>query len=393
MNTKEILARLLSFDTVSRHSNMELMSFVRQWLQSHGISSRLIPNHDHSKANLYASVGPETGKSPFFGGVMLSGHTDVVPIDGQSWTMPAFDLTEQDGRYYGRGSADMKGFVACALKAMETASTMPLHTPLHLALSYDEEIGCVGVRSLIEHLSNLPVQPNLCIVGEPTLMGVAIRHKGKLAAEATFKGRAGHSALAPHALNAIHLASDFISQLRDLQEALAAPYAHGDTTQIPYTTVHAGIINGGTALNIVPDTCTVRFEIRNAADDNAPEILEKIIAGANQLVDVHLARIPEAAVSFEVLNEYPGLSTPEDTWAVRFVQSLTGANDTGEVSFGTEAGLFSSVLSIPSVVCGPGSMDQGHKPDEYVSLDQMDLCEDMLGKLLIKLSQSSPGTP
>lgn len=393
MITKELLAQLLSFDTVSRHSNMELMSFVSQWLQGHGIESLLIPNHDNSKANLYASVGPKSAQSPLNGGVMLSGHTDVVPIDGQTWTKPAFELTEQDRRYYGRGSADMKGFVACALKTMEKASQLTLHTPLHLALSYDEEIGCVGVRSLIEHLSNQELQPALCIVGEPTSMNVAIRHKGKIAAEAIFHGRAGHSALAPHSLNAIHLACDFITALRERQDSLAAPYKDGDATKIPYTTVHAGIISGGTALNIVPDTCTVRFEIRNVAEDNAQDILNDIIKDAQTTVAIHQRRIPEAGVTFNVLNDYPGLATPEDDWAVKFVQSLTGANDTSEVAFGTEAGLFNSVLSIPSVVCGPGSMDQGHKPDEYISIDQMELCENMLDKLLNKLSQSSPGTP
>lgn len=393
MITKELLAQLLSFDTVSRHSNMELMSFVSQWLQGHGIESLLIPNHDNSKANLYASVGPKSAQSPLKGGVMLSGHTDVVPIDGQTWTKPAFELTEQDGRYYGRGSADMKGFVACALKTMEKASQLTLHTPLHLALSYDEEIGCVGVRSLIEHLSNQELQPALCIVGEPTSMNVAIRHKGKIAAEAIFHGRAGHSALAPHSLNAIHLACDFITALRERQDSLAAPYEDGDATKIPYTTVHAGIISGGTALNIVPDTCTVRFEIRNVAEDNAQDILNDIIKDTQTTVAIHQRRIPEAGVTFNVLNDYPGLATPEDDWAVKFVQSLTGANDTSEVAFGTEAGLFNSVLSIPSVVCGPGSMDQGHKPDEYISIDQMELCENMLDKLLNKLSQSSPGTP
>lgn len=393
MTTKELLAQLLSFDTVSRNPNIELMGFVRDWLLSHEIDARLIPNRDGSKANLYASVGTELTDTPFTGGVMLSGHTDVVPIDGQAWTKPAFELTEQDGRYYGRGSADMKGFVACALIAMVKAKKQPLRSPLHLALSYDEEIGCVGVRSLIEHLSHQATQPSLCIVGEPTLMNVAIRHKGKVAAQATFTGRAGHSALAPHALNAIHLACDFIEHLRQTQQKLAAPFAGGDATKIPYTTVHAGIINGGTALNIVPDTCTVKFEIRNAADDNATSILNDIMEHTMDSITAHQKNIPEACVHFEVVNEYPGLSTPEDAWAVKFVQSLTGANDCTEVAFGTEAGLFSSVLSIPSVVCGPGSMDQGHKPDEFVSIDQIDQCEIMLDKLVQRLCQSSPGTP
>lgn len=393
MTTRELLAQLISFDTVSRNPNIDLMHFVSTWLQSNGIVSKLIPNHDGSKANLYATVGPEGGSTTFRGGVMLSGHTDVVPIDGQNWTVPAFTLTEKHNRFYGRGSADMKGFVACALSAMAKAKSLPLQSPLHLALSYDEEIGCVGVHSLIDHLAQLASNPCLCIVGEPTEMSVATRHKGKIGAKATFTGRAGHSALAPHGLNAIHLACDFIAHLRELQKDLAAPFLGGDETQVPYSTVHAGIITGGTALNIVPDTCSVAFEVRNAAEDDPQELLDSIIKHSTNAVAKHHARIPEASVAFEIFNTYPGLNTPEDTWAVEFVKSLTGANDCTEVAFGTEAGLFSNVLSIPSVVCGPGSMAQGHKPDEFISIDQMDLCEVMLGKLLTHLCQSSPGTP
>jgi acetylornithine deacetylase len=369
------------------------MHYVSDWLEGNGITSTLIPNHDGSKANLYATVGPVGGNPPFNGGVMLSGHTDVVPVDGQNWTKPAFSLTEQHNRYYGRGSADMKGFVACALNAMAKAKTRPLRSPLHLALSYDEEIGCVGVHSLIDHLSHLASQPCLCIVGEPTEMSVATRHKGKIGAQAIFTGRAGHSALAPHGLNAIHLACDFIAHLRELQEQLAAPFAGGDATQVPYSTVHAGIINGGTALNIVPDSCSVAFEVRNAAGDDAQELLNEIIEHSTEAVAIHNARIPEASVTFEIFNTSPGLNTPEDTWAVEFVKSLTGANDCTEVAFGTEAGLFSSVLSIPSVICGPGSMAQGHKPNEFISIDQLDQCELMLEKLVTRLCQSSPGTP
>lgn len=381
MSTRDLLETLISFDTVSRNPNRELMDFVRSWLDEQGIESLLVPNEDGSKANLYATV---PGVAPD-GGIMLSGHTDVVPIDGQEWTLPAFELTERDGRYYGRGTADMKGFVACAMTAMAKASRQPLQVPLHLALSYDEEIGCVGVRSLVEHLSNQAVQPRLCLVGEPTELSVAIRHKGKRGIRATFTGREGHSALAPQNLNAIHLACDFIAHLRQVQARLAAPYADQDLGKVPYTTVHAGLINGGTALNIVPNRCTVAFEIRNVAEDDPDALLESIQTHARELVAREQSRIPEAAVSFELFNEYPGLSTPEDSWAVEFVKSLTGANGCSEVAFGTEAGMFSSRLDIPSVVCGPGSMSQGHKPDEFISIDQMMQCEAMLDRLLARM--------
>jgi len=378
VTTKELLEKLISFDTVSRNSNMQLMGFVKDWLLDQGIVSQLIPNPDGSKANLYATVGDNVANTDLTGGVMLSGHTDVVPVDGQDWTLPAFKLTQQHGKYFGRGTADMKGFVACALTAMSKAKARPLQAPLHLALSYDEEIGCVGVRSLIEQLSHQQTQPRLCIVGEPTEMSVAIRHKGKIGIRATFTGRSGHSALAPQALNAIYLATDFLNHLREVQNSLAAPHRDGDHSKVPYTTLHAGIIKGGTALNIVPDTCTVDFEIRNSCDDDPQSILSNIIKKTEDMVSLCKDRIPEASVRFDVLNEYPGLET---------------ANGCTEVAFGTEAGLFSSVLAIPSVVCGPGSMAQGHKPDEFIAIEQMEQCEAMLDRLLTRMCQSSPGTP
>jgi acetylornithine deacetylase len=383
VTTRDLLERLIGFDTVSRNPNRDLMDFVAGWLEGQGIQSRLIPGDTGSKANLYATVPARDAGTE--GGVMLSGHTDVVPVDGQAWNVPPFRLTERDGRYYGRGTADMKGFVACALSAMASASQRSLATPLHLALSYDEEIGCVGVRSLVEHLSLHPVRPRLCLVGEPTELSVAIRHKGKRGVRAVFTGREGHSALAPQSLNAIHLACDFIAGLRGLQEELAAPFAGHDPSDVPYTTVHAGLIDGGTTLNIVPNRCIVVFEIRNTDRDDADALLARIQAAAESQVAMHQARIPEAAVSFELFNDYPGLSTPEDSWAVEFVKSLTGANGCTEVAFGTEAGMFSRRLGIPSVVCGPGSMEQGHKPDEYISIEQMNRCETLLSRLLDRL--------
>lgn len=387
VNTRELLAQLIQFDTVSRNPNKALMEFLTQWLAERGLVATLIPNQDGSKANLYVSTGPMNTR-----GIMLSGHTDVVPVDGQQWTVPAFELTERDERYYGRGTTDMKGFVACALNLMAKAQTLPLQQSLHLALSYDEEIGCVGVRSLIEHLQHKPLQPWLCIVGEPTQMNVATRHKGKCAASVTFTGREGHSALAPHALNAIHLANDFISLLREMQAKMAEPYANSHCSDIPYSTLHAGLISGGTAINMVPGTCRVDFEIRNAAGDNAMDILNSIIQRTESAVAKQRVRIPEANATFTVLNEYPGLDTPEHSRAVQFVKSLTGANGCTDVAFGTEAGLFSERLSIPAVVCGPGSMDQGHKPDEFISIDQMTQCEAMLDRLLDFLCQPTPGT-
>ncbi|WP_366014671.1 M20/M25/M40 family metallo-hydrolase [Mesorhizobium sp.] len=271
MDSIKILDRLIAFPTVSRDSNLDLIGYATELLEASGIACRLIHSADGHKANLFATIGPADRP-----GVMLSGHTDVVPVDGQNWTLPAFAMTERDGKLYGRGAADMKGFVASALAACLKASRMTLRTPLHLALSYDEEVGCLGVRDLIEMLVAAPQRPLLCIVGEPTGMQVATGHKGKLAARAICRGREGHSALAPLALNAIHLGCDFVRALRDEQDRLARDGARDGDYDIPYTTVHVGKINAGIALNIVPNLCQVDFEIRNVAADDAIVILGRL---------------------------------------------------------------------------------------------------------------------
>lgn len=382
MTSIEILERLIAYPTVSRDSNIDLIRYVAHLLEGRGIGCRIIASPDGRKANLFATIGPADVP-----GIMLSGHTDVVPVDGQQWTVPPFALTRRDGLLYGRGTTDMKGFVACAVAACLDAAGRDLKTPLHLALSYDEEVGCIGVRSLVDMLRTAPERPLLCIVGEPTGMQVATGHKGKVAARALCKGREGHSALAPLALNAIHLGCDFVGALRRAQDRLAREGARDNDYDVPYTTVHAGKFNAGTALNIVPNLCLVEFEIRNIAADDPGEILESIRDAAARISRDAAAIAPEAAIDIDVTNSYPGLDTPSDSEAVAFVKSLTGANSTIKVAFGTEGGLFSRDLDTPTVVCGPGSMAQGHKPDEYVSVEQMRRCDEMLKKLLARLAE------
>ncbi len=267
MQTRDILARLIAFDTVSSNPNMALMEFVRDLLSGAGIDALLIPDAGGGKANLYATVG---GPGP---GVMLSGHTDVVPVTGQAWTKPPFALTEADGRYYGRGAADMKGFVACAIAVMIAAAGRDLRTPLHLALSYDEEIGCMGVRSLIDMLAAAPVRPAMCIVGEPTGMQVATGHKGKVALRATCVGHEGHSALAPMALNALHLAADFIGAVRGIQADVAADGVQDADYDVPYATLHVGKMQGGVQVNIVPNLAVIDWEIRAPAGEDVPGLI------------------------------------------------------------------------------------------------------------------------
>ncbi|KSV81705.1 hypothetical protein N182_38280, partial [Sinorhizobium sp. GL2] len=384
MTTLGILERLIGFPTVSRDSNLDLIQFVDEILSHHGITTRLIHNEDGRKANLFATIGPDDRP-----GIVLSGHTDVVPVEGQEWSSPPFQMTERDGRFYGRGAADMKGFIACALAACIKASSMDLQTPLHLALSYDEEVGCLGVRSLIDFLGNVPHKPLLCIVGEPTGMQVATGHKGKVAARATCKGREGHSALAPLALNALHLGCDFVMALRREQERLSVEGAHDHDYDVPYTTVHVGRMNGGVALNIVPNLCQIDFEIRNIANDDPGMILDRLKSEAGRIAQKGTSLAPEAAIDIEVVNAYPGLDTPVMSSAVEFVRLLTGTHSTIKVAFGTEGGLFDRIAGIPTVVCGPGFMEQGHKPDEFVSAEQLLRCDEMLEKLLVEISATS----
>ncbi len=380
MTPRDILARLLAFDTVSSRPNIDLMLWVRDLLAEAGIEAVLIPDASGGKANLYATVGPAGA-----GGVMLSGHTDVVPVEGQHWTKPPFALTEEAGRYYGRGAADMKGFVACAIAAMLAAAQRPLAVPLHLALSYDEEIGCMGVRSLIDLLGAAPVKPRFCIVGEPTGMQVATGHKGKVALRATCVGREGHSALAPLALNALHLAADFVNLLRDTQGFVVEHGLRDGDYDVPYTTLHVGKLNGGVQVNIVPNTAVADFEIRSLAGEDVDRLIEVLRIGAEDIVAPLREDFPEAEIRIERLWDYPGLGTPSEAAVVNFVKGLTGANGTIKVAFGTEGGLFDQRLGIPTVICGPGSMAQGHKPDEFVTVEQMARCEAMLAALLERL--------
>ena len=377
---RDILDRLLAFDTVSSKPNMALMEYVKGLLEDVGLTVTLVPDPSGGKANLFASTGPDGA-----GGVMLSGHTDLVPVEGQLWTKPPFALTEAEGRYYGRGAADMKGFVACAVEAMLTATRRPLKVPLHLALSYDEEIGCMGVRSLIDLLASAPVKPRFCIVGEPTGMQVATGHKGKVALRATCTGREGHSALAPLALNALHLGADFLAAVRRVQAEVAETGLRDGDYDVPYTTLHVGKMAGGVQVNIVPNHAVLDFEIRSLAGEDVAGLIRRLEAEAEAIVAPLRGEFPEAAIRVERLWDYPGLGTPSDAGVVRFVKGLTGANGTIKVAFGTEGGLFDARLGVPTVICGPGSMAQGHKPDEFVAVEQVERCRGMLSALIGRL--------
>nr|WP_298139984.1 acetylornithine deacetylase [uncultured Pseudomonas sp.] len=374
----EILKRLIAFDTVSSESNLALIDYVRELLLSKGIESLIVQDESGRKANLFASVGPRDVP-----GILLSGHTDVVPAAGQAWSLPAFQATLKDGRIYGRGSCDMKGFIALAVDTMLAAADSPLSRPLQLALSHDEEIGCVGVRRLLDVLHLAPVRPFLCIVGEPTEMQFVLGHKGKGSYRALCRGQEAHSSLAPRSANAIHLACDFIAGLREGQRRLQQQGAHDTDYDVPYSTVHVGQIAGGKALNIVPNLCSLDFEVRNLPADDLDQFLEQMREHAQMIVGEAKRLSNVAAIEIETLNIYPGLDTHPSVEAVRFLKNFAPA-DTGsaKVSFGTEGGLFNQRLDVPVVVCGPGSIEQAHKPDEFVELSQMDAGERFLDGLL-----------
>ncbi|NOR30739.1 MAG: acetylornithine deacetylase [Sulfitobacter sp.] len=381
--TLDILERLISFDTVSAKSNLALIDYVQSFLADRGFQVHRVPDASGQKAGLFAVLGP-AGK-----GVMLSAHSDVVPVAGQEWTRDPFRLNVDGGRAYGRGTTDMKGYLASMLALADRASKTTLVEPLKIALSYDEEVGCVGIQHMIGDLERTIGAPRACFVGEPTEMQVAVGHKGKAALRAVFRGQGGHSALAPKFLNALHIAGDFLAELRKVQDTLAMVGARDEAYDIPYSTVHVGQLSGGTALNIVPDHAEMIFEYRHLPADLPQDILERIQNGASKVLAPYLRHFPNAAIEIDPYNAYPGLDVPPDADVVRMAQRLAQTNSTTKVAFGTEAGFFDA-LGIPTVVCGPGSMEgQGHKPDEFVTLDQLALCDGMMDRLLAQLEGTS----
>lgn len=380
MTTVEILDKLVGFATVSRDSNLELIGFVQDYLGTRGIESRLYRDPTGTKANLYASVGPRDR-----GGVLLSGHTDVVPVDGQRWSSDPFTLTARGGAYYGRGAADMKGFLACALSAIDRARARTLMTPLELAFSYDEEVGCLGVRSLVSDMASWTHRPRFCIVGEPTELKIATGHKGKTVLRATCHGLAAHSSHPQRGVNAIYLATDFITRVRARQRDIEMHGRRDAGFEVPHTTVHVGVIRGGSAVNIVPDRCELELEVRNLAGDDPARVVAGIREDAQAAGAQTDRGLAAAGIELGVVSEYPGLETAEDAEIVSFVASLVGHRECVKVGFGSEGGLYAAQLGIPTVVCGPGSIGDAYKPDEHVTAEQLARCDQMLDTLIDRL--------
>lgn len=363
---------LVRMNTVSQNSNLELIHFIRDELARLGVSSRLTYNASKTKANLFATLGE--GKPA---GVILSGHTDTVPWDGQDWSRDPLSAHVQDDRLYGRGSADMKGFIAMALAQAEgfLASDMPF--AVHYAFSYDEEVGCFGVRELIADMKDAGVQPLACIVGEPTDMVPAIAHKGVYRYRCCVRGKEAHSSLTPHSVNAIEMAARVVGRVRDMAEGFERDEPRFEGFDVPFSTASVGQFHGGIADNVVPRDAEFRYEFRDLPTADAARMQAEVEAYARTLEPAMQKVAPGTGFSFETICAVPSFLGSPDAPVTRLAQRLAGAQGTTLVAFGTEAGLFKGA-GIPTVVCGPGSIRQAHQPDEYVSLEQLARCEDFM---------------
>ena len=372
---KELLARLVAFDTESAKSNIPLIRFVEAYLTQHGIASQRVPTPDGEKASLFATIGPSDAP-----GLALSGHTDVVPVAGQSWDSDPFTLTERDGKLYGRGSCDMKGYLACALAMVPQFARRRLKMPIHLAFSYDEEVGCTGVRPMIAELGKRLPLPRLVFVGEPTEMGVVDAHKGPVRWRVELTGRAAHSSMPHYGVNAIAYAGRMLGELARMEEELKAG-AQEQRFDPPFTTLQVTQIEGGTASNVVPVPCWFGWEIRGLPGFD-PMLLDRRLRAfaAAQCLPEMRRRAPEAQITIRVTNQVAAYAADQASGIVPLTLKLAGQNKTYAVSYCTEAGLFQGG-GAPAIVCGPGNIAQAHTANEFLSLEELDKCLMFLGRL------------
>ncbi|MCW3475915.1 acetylornithine deacetylase [Limobrevibacterium gyesilva] len=380
-STAEMLERLVGFDTTSRNTNLALIDFIRAYLDGWGVPYRVSTDPTGRKANLHAIVGPHMP-----GGIALSGHVDTVPVDGQAWSSDPFALRRADGKLYGRGAADMKGFIASCLAAVPDLQARGLARPAHLFITYDEETDMGGARRLIGDLEDSSLRPAMCIVGEPSLMQPILAHKGRLALRVTAHGKAGHSSEPGRGVNAVHAVAAAIGYVAAEQRRFAAegPFAEGFDP--PHTTPHVGTVEGGTILNIIPERASFVMEWRTIPQDDFFAEMERLRRyAATQIEPAMKAVDPACGFEFEVLDWIPGLALAPDHALTTLVKQLTGSNSTGKVSYGTEGGLYEAA-GIPTIVCGPGSIAQAHKPDEWIEQTQLDACDAFLRRLADRLA-------
>lgn len=374
----EIARTLIGFDTISRKSNLGLIEWVRDELRRIGVTSRFTYDPSGTKANLFATLGDDERS----GGIVLSGHTDVVPVDGQDWVTDPFTAEISNDRLFGRGSCDMKGFIACALAAAPQIVQRKLARPLHLALSYDEEVGCIGVRGLLADLAEREIHPAACVVGEPTMMQLVIAHKGYRSMRCCLTGKESHSSLTPNGLNAIEYGARIVAQLQAMADR-EAKYGHRDGNfDVPFTTLNCGTIQGGIAPNVVAKDCEFSVELRYLPDGSGENLLDDLQTFAStEVLPQMRSRYPLATLRWTLMSDTPGLSMPPSSPFVQWLREIAGSRSAlGRVAYSTEAGLFQRA-GIPTVICGPGSIAQAHRPNEYVELSQLAACEDFLGTL------------
>ncbi|MGN6551406.1 MAG: acetylornithine deacetylase [Pararhizobium sp.] len=380
--TKAILDDLIAFPTVSSDSNTALIAYADALLKEHGARSTVAFDDGGLKANLFATIGPEGD-----GGIVLSGHSDVVPVDGQSWSTDPFRLHEADGRLYGRGTCDMKGFIAACLAMAQVFAEADLARPIHFAFTYDEEVGCLGARALMDELQREGIRPSVCIIGEPTSMRIIEGHKGCFEYTTEFTGTGGHGSEPDKGVNAVEYAVRYVAKLLTLGEQLKGRAPRGNRFSPPWTTVQVGKMEGGAARNVIASHCSVEWEMRPVADRDADFVKRALAAYVeHELLPGMQAVAPETTIVTHVIGEVEGLEPVDRSEALEIVRELTGGTETDVVSFGTEAGLFQKA-GISTVVCGPGSIAQAHKPDEYISLDQLEACREMLQRLVGKLER------
>ncbi len=383
-NTQNLIAwpliqTLVAFDTTSRDSNLKLIDWVVGYLKSHGVESTLTFNDDRRKANLFATLPAQDGNTTT-GGIVLSGHTDVVPVDGQPWDTDPFAATRIGDKIYGRGVTDMKSFSATGLAFVPEFLRRGLKRPIHFALSYDEEVGCIGVRRLIAELAPQGVTPLGCIVGEPTGMELVVAHKGKKSWRCRVRGHEAHSSLTPLGVNAVQIACEIVTYLTNIARGFRDNGQFDEAYDVPFTTVHTGVIHGGTALNIVPRDCWFDFEIRHLPFDDPDEFFAEVKAYAERFLPEMRKVAADTHIEFDVLSSTPGFDTHDESEIAEWGRACNAADGHGKVSFGTEASLF-HLASIPTIICGPGHIAQAHQPNEWVSVDQLARCEAFMRRL------------
>jgi len=381
LTPKEMLAKLVSFNTESQRSNLELIDFCRDYLTSHGVESTLVPSPDGQKANLYATIGPKVD-----GGVVLSGHTDVVPVAGQDWTSDPWTLTERDGKLYGRGACDMKGFDAIALALVPEMVKAPLKRPVHIALSYDEEVGCIGAAIMAKAMTAAGLKPAAVIVGEPSMMQVVTGHKGGTRLKTTVRGHAVHSSRVDIGVPAVMIAGQLIAWSAETMAQNKARARNDNGFEPPYSTLHVGTVQGGTAVNITAELCSFAHEVRVVPGDEGTDYVGLYKARVAELEAQMKAIAPESGIKVEITSMTPPLAPEVDGEAERLSRRLTGDNGSHVVAYGTEGGLFQGE-GWSTVVCGPGDIAQAHQPDEFITVAQLDAGTAFVRGLIAELSR------